>query len=215
MGFSLALEKEDQYGYLSDLLEKYQSLFYESSEYESVPFSDAIIIRIGDPESIGYIKFKEILKSIGEKQFQFICETKEFIRGGIAVGSKFDNTPARNNQYVSNGLAKAVKLESKNVDWPVIGTNYDSISEMKKIFNIDDKEESFGLLRGFNKNGEALFFINFVEESAIYSNLIISKINEYNGNPTVRNKYIWLLKYYLHKYGKKEIIPSSLLEFVL
>ena len=217
LGFSLALDNEDRYPYLSDLLENYQSLFNKSSDYEYVPFSDAIILQISNPKSIGYMKFKQILENIGQKQFQFICENNEFVRGGIAVGSKLDNNPERGNQYVSSGLAKAVKLESENIDWPVIGTNHDNISKIQRIFNIDGKEENFGLFRGFNKNGEDLYFIDFIRENKIYYDLIISKIEEYEDNTGIRNKYIWLLRYYLHKYRDREkvIIPTSLLDVVL
>lgn len=215
LGFSDALDDESRYEDLSDHLEQYQVLFNESSDYETNIISDGIILRITDPRYSGYKKFKLILKNIGEKQNQFICETDEFIRGGISVGSKLENNPAKSDQYVSNGLARAVKIESKSIDWPVIGTDHNTISKIQKIFDIDDEIDNFGLLRGFNKNGEDLYFIDFIRENAIYYDLIISNINKHEGRPDVRNKYIWLLRYYLHKYRTKGIIPSSLLEVVL
>ncbi|MBW8002869.1 MAG: hypothetical protein FVQ80_12750 [Planctomycetes bacterium] len=216
LGFSIALDDESRYEDLSNHLESYQSLFNESSDYETNIISDGIILRITNPQYFGYERFKRILENIGEKQYQFICETKEFIRGGIAVGSKLENNPGRSNQYVSNGLARAVKIESSHVNWPIIGTNEKNISEIRELFNIDDKEENFCFFRGFNKNGEDIYFIDFIKENGI-CDLIISKINENEGNPGIRNKYIWLFRYYLHKYGDrgKVIIPLSLLEVVL
>ena len=214
LGFADALEREERYGELSELLRKFQSLFNNENSYRTTIISDGIILQITDPQ---YEKFKEIINDIGKKQFQFICENKKFIRGGIAVGTKLENDKGMNNQFISNGLAIAVKTESNHVNWPIIGTNEKNMSDIREIFNVDGEEENFDLLRGFNKNGEDLYFIDFIEKNESYLELIISKITKNEGNPGIRNKYIWLLRYYLHKYKDREKvnIPPSLKKVVL
>ncbi len=208
LGFADSVENEERYGYLSQLLRKFQSLFINEHNYRTNIISDGIILQIANPR---YEIFREILNDIGKKQFQFICENKEFIRGGIAVGTKLVNDKGMNNQFISNGLARAVKIESSHVNWPIIGTNEKNMSDIRELFNIDDKEENFGFLRGFNKNGEDIFFIDFISQSFEYINLVNSRIEffskneESKSNLKVRDKYIWLLRYYLHNFKDNDI----------
>jgi hypothetical protein len=215
LGFADALEDEVKYIELSLLLEEFQSHFNENDFYESTAISDGIILEIKQSSSLGLDK---IFKAIGKIQFDFILQNKHFIRGGIAVGNKFTEDKVN---YISNGFARAVKLESSFTTWPIIGTDTRMITEMRNTFNIDNKDECFGLTRCFNKNGDFIYFIDFIENKTDYLDLLDKKIEEYsdpaNKNPKkelIRDKYIWLLRYYLHKYeGSK--IPESLKGIVL
>ena len=211
LGFADAVENEERYGELSELLIKFQSKFNNEHSYSTNIISDGIILQIAKPRHETFI---EIINDIGKKQFQFICETNEFIRGGIALGTKLEDDKGRNNHFISNGLARAVRLESSCVNWPIIGTNEKNMSDIREFFNIYDEGEKFGLIRGFNKKGDDIFFINFISHSLEYFDLLNSKIEIFSKkekskyNPRVRDKYIWLLRYYLHNYKDNEITSS-------
>lgn len=211
LGFGDAVEDEKKYVELSELLNKFQSLFNDEDDYSTNIISDGIILHIPTDK---LHKLKDIFKSIGEKQFQFTLENGVFIRGGIAVGSKYENQNINNNVFISNGLARAVKLEAGYVNWAVIGTNKKVISEIQDLITISDKEDNFNLIRGFNKKGEDVFFIDFLSNSQKYVDLLNARIEEFSskiknphdrGSSNIRDKYIWLLRYYHHKYGNTQI----------
>ncbi len=113
LGYSAIVEDERKYIELSRLLKKFQELFNESDDYDSTIISDGIILRLKDAS---FTDLKEIIHDIGKKQFQFIKENRYFIRGGIAVGSKIEDTDDPNSAFVSNGLARAVYIESSQID---------------------------------------------------------------------------------------------------
>ena len=213
LGFADSVDDEKRYGELSELLTEFQLLFNSEHSFSSHIISDGLILQIANPR---YETFKEIISDIGKKQFQFILKTNEFIRGGIAIGTRLEDSKGRSNQFISNGLARAVKMEANHVVWPIIGTDERNISDIRKLFNIDDKEEYFGLVRGFNKNGDDIFFIDFISQSIEYLNILNSKIDCYSekekekdkDNPKVRDKYIWLLRYYLHNFKSNDITAS-------
>lgn len=235
LAFGDALEDENRYKELSELLKRFQDIFNNELFYETEIISDGIILWLKEPYINNPEKMKEIFADIGKKQLQFIIEKEEFIRGGIAVGTKFEKPEEsyekkdkgvhseKRFQFISNGLSRAVKLESNYVDWPVIGTNKINIEEIIKLMEpnvrIDKPDETFGLIKGFNRDGKDLFFIDFL--SAIndskdknlkqYSAVIKRKIKDFQGRENddkKRNKYIWLLRYYCHKFKYNEVQDS-------
>ncbi|WP_418186096.1 hypothetical protein ACNSOS_04470 [Aliarcobacter vitoriensis] len=216
LGFAEAVDKEEKYKELSELLKEFKQLFFDSTQnsYDAKIISDGLIIYLKDP---GRDKINLIFKEISEKQFSFILKNKYFIRGGIALGSKYetDENIEKGNQYISNGLARAYKLESNCIDWPLIATDEINLKRLKDKFKIN-KEEFFGLEKAYNKNGKNIYFIDFIKEDDNYFELLQNKIFEFKEEPSVRNKYIWLMRYYLHKFENyKDKIDITLKGIVL
>lgn len=213
LGFAEAVNEEEKYKELSELLKKFKQLFINSTNisYDTSIISDGLIIYLKDP-NISDINL--IFKELSEKQFDFILENRYFIRGGIALGSKYESDKIE-NQYISNGLARAYKLESNCIDWPLIATDEINLKRLKDKFKIN-KEEFFGLEKAYNKDGKNIYFIDFIKEDAIYFELLQAKIFESKEKPSVRNKYIWLMRYYLHKFENyKDKIDITLKGIVL
>ena len=224
LGFTDAVENDATYDELVELLKRFQRIFNEVKRYNPRIISDGIILQI-DPKSPADLE--DILKDIGQRQFKFIRENGHFIRGGIAIGTRYlqrgnDNSRADVDLtyiFVSSGLARAVNLEAKHVSWPVVGTDLNNFNKIKEYYRIIDPEESLGLCRGFNTQGEDVFFIDFIqecssEEKRIYYDILKSKISDESLVPAVKSKYIWLLRYYHHHWGKAEEI-ERLIGFVL
>lgn len=212
LGFAEAVDNVEKYRELSELLKKFQSLFVESNKYNTKIISDGLILYTKEPtQEVISLIFKEI----AEKQIEFILKNKYFIRGGIAVGSKYESEDIT-DEFISNGLARAYNLESSSIDWPLIATDEKNIYRLKKMFKIDKEKELFGLEKAYNKNGKTIYFIDFIKENKIYLKLLEEKIFEFEKTPSVRNKYVWLLRYYLHKYeNNKKDIDESLKGIVL
>lgn len=224
LGFTDAVENDTTYDELVELLKRFQRMFNEGNGYETDIISDGIILWIN---SKSYDDLKGIFTDIGHRQIKFICESEHFIRGGIAIGTRYlqrgnDNSHGggdRNHIFVSSGLARAVNLEARHVSWPVVGTNLNNLKKIKEHYKITDPKESLGLCRGFNRQGEDVFFIDFMqecssEEKRIYYDILKSKISDDNLVPAVKSKYIWLLRYYHHHWGKTEEI-ERLTGFIL
>ena len=189
---------------MSNKLKSFQEIFNKSDYYSTNIISDGIILEIENIANIGYGRFVEILNDIGKKQFSFIKEHKLFIRGGIATGTKLDD----DKHFISNGLARAVKMESKNIDWPIIGTDQKCFNDLKKNFYSYDPSMDFNLKRSYNKKGEDIYFINFIEKDKEYYKILTDKVViEYGGKyqSKIKSKYIWLLKYYHYEYGNEDI----------
>lgn len=56
-------------------------------------------------------------------------------------------------------------MESKTIQWTIIGINDKYLNYIKKYFNVsDDENETFNLKRAFNNNGKAIYFIDFIPE---------------------------------------------------
>jgi hypothetical protein len=203
LGFAEAVDKEDRYRELSELLTKFQNLFNNSHKYDTKIISDGIVLYIKNPN---YNDTKIIFNEIAKKQFEFILENKYFIRGGIALGSRHSGD-AENDLFISNGLARAVKIESSIIDWPVIGIDEKYILELRSTLKVTDHNEYFGLKRGYNKNGQTIYFIDFAQDRVEYLEIIYTKIEKFNdkSKQSIRNKYIWLLRYYLSKFESTEI----------
>lgn len=211
-GFTEAVDDVEKYRELSELLKKFQALFVESDKYDTKIISDGLILYAIDPtETIVHSIFKEI----AEKQFQFILENKYFIRGGIAAGSIYKRDE-ETDPFISNGLARAYTLEFSSIDWPLIATDEKNINRIKQMIKIDNNDEYLGLEQAFNKNGKTIYFMDFIKENETYLILLEEKIFEFKDTPSVRNKYIWLLRYYLHRYeNSRKDIDESLKGIVL
>ncbi len=207
VGFADAVDDEKRYEELSELLAKFQSLFNEGDGYNSTIISDGIILQILNPKYQSFIKF---LKDIGKKQFKFICDNKYFIRGGIAIGTKFNHkkNENKNNLFISNGLARAVKIEEKHVCWPIIGTNEKNLQEIRTFFAANNEKETFGLTQGLNAKGEVIYFLDFIDDDEKYYLILNDNIKKNKSKPAFLNKYIWLLRYYHHKYNADNLDES-------
>lgn len=212
LGFAEAVDDVEKYRELSELLKKFQALFVESDKYDTKIISDGLILYTKEPtEEMISLIFKEI----AEKQFEFILKNKYFIRGGIAIGSRYESDEVT-DQFISNGLARAYSLEFSGIDWPLIATDEKNINRLKQIFRIDEANEYFGLEEAFNKNGKNIYFIDFIKENETYLKLLEEKIFEFKDTPSVRNKYVWLLRYYLHRFeNTRNDIDESLKGIVL
>ena len=212
LGFPEAVDDVEKYRELSELLKKFQALFVESDKYDTKIISDGLILYTKEPtEEMISLIFKEI----AEKQFEFILKNKYFIRGGIAIGSRYESDEVT-DQFISNGLARAYSLESSGIDWPLIATDEKNINRLKQMFRIDEANEYFGLEEAFNKNGKNIYFIDFIKENETYLKLLEEKIFEFKDTPSVRNKYVWLLRYYLHRFeNTRNDIDESLKGIVL
>ena len=212
LGFAEAVDDVEKYRELSELLKKFQALFVESDKYDTKIISDGLILYTKEPtEEMISLIFKEI----AEKQFEFILKNKYFIRGGIAIGSRYESDEVT-DQFISIGLARAYSLESSGIDWPLIATDEKNINRLKQMFRIDEANEYFGLEEAFNKNGKNIYFIDFIKENETYLKLLEEKIFEFKDTPSVRNKYVWLLRYYLHRFeNTRNDIDESLKGIVL
>ena len=202
LGFSDALEDETKYRELSELLNKFQRLFNECNKYHTKIISDGIVLYM---QSFTPGIVQDVFQDIAEKQFNFIVENGYFIRGGIAIGSKYHD--GENSMFVSNGLSRAVRLESQIVDWPIIGTDEDNIKQLRTLLDIPNNGEYFGLQHGYNNSGQKIYFIDFVKDNGKYLKLIYEKLREFQEDKykKIRNKYIWLLRYYLYKFSEVEV----------
>lgn len=197
LGFSSIVDKPENYTKLASILDNFKISFTDIQGCQAEVISDGIIINIdiSDRNTIS-----RVFKSIGEKQYDFILKNEHFIRGGIAVGSRLE-PDQKNKSYISNGLARAVKIENTKINWPIVGTNKNHLNEIREKLNIQDPEENFNLIKCFNKNGEDIYFIDFInEENELFYNLIDNKITFHVDETSVRDKYVWLLRYYHHKF---------------
>ena len=197
LGFADALENEERFTELAKMLNSFQSLFESIDNCDTTIISDGLLLRILNPT---VDIFKDTLNIIGQKQLQFIEEHKVFIRGGIALGSKLNDTKDGNNNLISQGLARAAKLEASSVDWPIIATNEKNLKDIQNYFTAVG--ELFSLHPCFNRRGEKIFFIDFLDEpNSDYYRILNDKTVKYESTISVHSKYIWLLRHYHHKFS--------------
>jgi hypothetical protein len=197
LGWAQAIENQTEYAKLYALLNKFQNLFFEINEIDDIQIiSDGLILKI----SINTLdELKAIINAIAQLQFKFINDNKFFIRGGIAFGTK--HSDEENGHLISNGLARAVKVESSFVNYPIIGTNKKFIEKIKDKFHMDiDDYEYIGLKKSFNYKAQELYFIDFIQKDENYKELLSDNIDKYKNNPYIKSKYLWLLEYYLAKF---------------
>jgi len=106
-------------------------------------------------------------------------------------------------------------MEEKHISWPIIGTTKNGLKALRKYCGIPESGENFNLIQGFNEKGEDIYFIDFLKDiSREYYNILSDKVKEFQGKPKIQNKYIWLLRYYHHKFNA-DALDSALLEVVL
>jgi len=205
LGFSQELEKSKNYDGLINKLEWFQTNFKSRVKRGSAKvISDGIILEIENTNNI-----QEVFHEIAELQLDFIINKELFLRGGIASGNPVKSQTENENldecSYVSEGLARAVKIEESAVNYPVIGTNDKFFKEIKDILKLDILPKELGLMQAYNHCGENLYFIDFIintelniEDMKKFEQLLINNITkECSGK--IRDKYIWLLRYYKTK----------------
>ncbi|MCK5491673.1 MAG: hypothetical protein KAI43_14685 [Candidatus Aureabacteria bacterium] len=215
LGFKDETESDKNYKELKDMLIWFNKLFDNEVYYAPEPIADGVMLEIKENNRH---KFLNIIKDVGKKQFQFIMEKKRFIRGGISVGSRLGRQDKKGEDkfcFISNGFTRAVRIESKHVDWPVIGTDEKNLKRIRGYFNVEEETEMFDFIKSFNSKGQVLYFIDFLEEAnPEYFELLNRKIIEHKNSGKIRNKYVWLLRYYLHRFDNIDI-PENLQGTVL
>jgi len=186
---------------LAEELKEFQRIFNKSNYYESQIISDGIVLWLKRPTPSN---LSNIFKDIGEKQLEFTLKTEKFIRGGISFGSKLESDASKGGNFISNGLARAVKIESSHVSWPIVGTTEKELTLIRGLYTGIPDSEHFELLHSFNVSGKDVFFIDFLQESEKILTLINQNIEALSDRQSVRAKYIWLLKYYIKKFGPQK-----------
>ncbi len=201
LGFADALEDETRFSELARMLQNFQSTFESIASCHSTIISDGLLLRIINPSAQ---LLMDTLKIIGTKQFEFIKDHKIFIRGGIAIGSKLDDiNDDDNNNLISQGLARAAKIEASFVDRPIIATNKMNMERIQDYFGASG--EFFNLSTCFNRKGEEVYFIDFLEEpNDDYYNILNDKVLEFVDLVSVHSKYIWLLRHYHYKFPETQ-----------
>ncbi|MCQ2097003.1 MAG: hypothetical protein MJY87_03550 [Fibrobacter sp.] len=186
-------ENASKYEKLSIQLKKFQSLFLseEILKYaDCKKLSDGIILQlknnIRDSDSV--LKFFD---KIIESQIAFL-KSNLYVRGGVALGTRYADDL---ENYISNGLSRAYKLESSEITWPIIGTNQKYLEQIKCIYDDYNFMEYFGLT--YSKSGSKVFYLDpFIrlnpnDKKNVYLN-ILQKINEFETKPSIQQKYIWI-----------------------
>jgi len=212
LGFSDYLENDKEYKDLKRDLEEFRSLFDSSDMFKSFVISDGILIQLND-----YKQIETAVEKVAKQQKEFILKTKRFLRGGIAEGYILKEEDIKNKMIITDGLAKAVKIESKNVSWPVIATDEKNLKRIRGLLN--NESSYFKLRKGFNESGGNIFFVDFIEtmeqsERDTYLDLLDKKIKQMSEKmkskeefsqpecQKIKNKYIWLLRHFYHTHGK-------------
>lgn len=126
LGFSDKLENPDGYHMLKNNLESFRRSFGGSSLFKSMIISDGLLIQLEDPKQL-----EASIRDLAQKQMKFVLENKVFLRGGFAVGLIPPNDDIKNNLILTDGLSRAVKLESKNVSWPIIATDEGNLKKLE------------------------------------------------------------------------------------
>ena len=220
LGFSKELEKRDDYQTLKQVLLSFRESFQMPIAHQAV-ISDGILLEI--PYSKHHwdvAEIKRIFSDIAQKQLNFMLKQKRVVRGGIAHGLPIFKTKQKlaeaqdkqdehnefdkDRMYISDGLAKAYRIESKNSNWPIIGITEEELSEFRN--KTKTANEDFGLRITYNESGKKILFLHFAEtlkpSQTIDSNvlelkwLIEEKLNPKNSiDERTRAKYFWILKY--------------------
>ncbi|MFZ5629760.1 MAG: hypothetical protein ACOY5B_11570 [Spirochaetota bacterium] len=201
LGFSDMIMKADAFDEPVRLrLLRLRRLFENDERFHSNIISDGMLLEIAEVHHRGDFRtLIDIFQIIGQKLIEFILETKCAVRGGISIGTRW-TFGTRENDYVSNGLARAYHLESTKVDWPIVATTREFLMRLQAMFRVESSEE-FDFSHAFNKSGDDIYFIDFlrpltdVQMISRYSEFIFWAIDQNESKPNVRNKYVWLLKH--------------------
>jgi hypothetical protein len=195
LGFSALVENESKYnellGLLKDFFESFNKL---NASAECHRISDGIILKL-KPNIRNADVVRQFFEDVMSVQKTFLLRQR-FLRGGIAVGSKFNITNIDNGFYISNGLARAYNLESNSITWPIIGTNERFLNDICSIYG-ENVKEIFDI--AYSENKDKIYYLNFYktlsgnELSEVYKNILVN-ISNTEKNPHVQHKYIWIQK---------------------
>ena len=200
LGFSTSIENDDNYNQYSEKLSIFRNAFIDT-QYDLHNISDGMVLML--PNSLNYERLLNIFNTIAHKQYQYIIEQKEFIRGGIAVGTRFEEN--ENKHIISNGLARAYKIESRSISWPIIGTNRVWLEKINNMLSVMNPSENLRLCETKNIKGEPIYFIDFIINPDEIYPIIRDKINEYSESTDILYKYIWMLRYVHKKFNRKKV----------
>ena len=195
LGFSSLVENESKYNELLGLLRDFYEAFnILNASAECHRISDGIILKL-KPNIRNSSVVRHFFEDVMSVQKTFLLRQR-FLRGGIAVGSKFNITNLDNGFYISNGLARAYNLESNSITWPIIGTNERFLNEMCAIYG-EDVKEIFDI--AYSETKDKIYYLNFYkmlsenELNEVYKNILVN-ISNAEMNPRVQHKYIWIQK---------------------
>lgn len=195
LGFSALVENESKYnellGLLKDFFESFNKLNVSADCHR---ISDGIILKL-KPNIRNADVVRRFFEDVMCVQKTFLLRQR-FLRGGIAIGSKFNMANLDNGFYISNGLARAYNLESNSVTWPIIGTNERFLDEMCSIYG-ENVKDMFDV--AYSENKDKIYYLNFYkmlsgkELNEVYKNILVN-ISNTEKNPRVQHKYIWIQK---------------------
>ena len=222
LGFSKDLEVRNNYGMLKNTLSEFRNIFKMTFAHQAV-ISDGILLEIPyENHQWNPTKITDIFKEIADNQLSFILKHKKVVRGGIATGNPISKDDYDNRIYVSDGLARAYRIESIDSSWPIIGITQDEVSKL--IDYSKSRNEDFGLKITYNASGKKIYFLNFVDSLLASSRtedsvselkqLIEEKLEQNNStDDRTRSKYFWILKYLKSTLGTN--IPEKYKEHIL
>ena len=214
LGFrnKLSTEKEEVYNKLFDIKKSFKKHFEKLKLETIVSISDGLLL-VWD---IKGNKLDEVFINLAKLQIDFILKYKYVIRGAISIGtisnslynlyiSNENNKEEKKDIFlISNGLVKAYEMESKEIKWPIIAIDYETIEKLREIKRINNSE-FFGLQK-INGNNEKmyLYMIDFLEyldedKQMEYENFLLTELNAHQNNRKIFEKYYWLLEYYKKK----------------
>lgn len=225
LGFKDKLRNVENYDELALLLDYFQELFAQKEGlYRSTVISDGIVLELNpNRDQWRFENVKACFDDIKRKQLEFILEKKYVIRGAIVVGtSRLKKESDRN--YISNGLSFAYELESKGINWPIIGTNSYFFNRISAMYQEVNGQQSFKDLfkKTLTPNGQDVYFLDVYsdlegEERSVIEKIIQDQLRNHQEEKDrpVYNKYIWLYKC-MHNYkGSKASLDAELEEVVL
>lgn len=223
LGFKNELLKEDEgvYNRLFEIKNNFKEHFSEPTLKAIVSISDGLVLVWSIDNDL-----KEIFQQLAKLQLNFILENNYVIRGAISVGTiseklyrqyvskdsdnekyEIEKVENKNNDIflISNGLVKAYEMESKEIKWPIIATDLETIERLRSIKRINNENEFFGLQKINGNNKMYLYMIDFLEhledKQMEYENFLLKKLNENQNNRKIFEKYYWLLEYYKNRMG--------------
>ncbi len=195
LGFSSLVENESKYNELLVLLKDFYNAFKQLNvSAECHRISDGIILKL-NPSIRNSNLVQQFFRDVMNVQKTFLLKQR-FLRGGIAVGSKFNITNIDDEFYISNGLARAHNLESNSISWPIIGTNKYYLDRMCSIYG-EDLKEIFDI--AYSEKKEKIFYLNSYnmlignELNDVYENVLVN-ISNTEEDPHVQHKYVWIQK---------------------
>ena len=223
LGFKDKLKDGKHYDELALLLDDFQRRFKEREGfYRTTIISDGIVLELNPKrEKWNFENVQACFNEIKRQQLGFVVENKCVVRGAIVVGTSRLKKNGEQN-YISNGLSFAYELESKGINWPVIGTNKIFFDKMNLLYKDDDRESPFDIVfkKTLTQNGDDVYFLDIYsdlkgEERKELENIIQDQLQKQEKCRSVYNKYIWLYKC-MHGYkGSKEILNRELEEVIL